>query len=78
MPQAKVRLTFLLMQWQPISTAPYEVDLEIAVLDKEGTHKLVFPCHRIPGGWVKAGTNQWVEVHPTHWREWEGGPSTTS
>jgi hypothetical protein len=77
MPQATVSLTLDSMQWQPITTAPYEADLELAVLDKEGTHKLVFPCHRVPGGWVKAGTSEWVEVHPTHWREWEGGSSTT-
>jgi hypothetical protein len=58
------------MEWQPITTAPYELDLELAVLDAEGIHTLVFPCRRIPAGWLKSSTNQWVEVHPTHWREW--------
>ena len=29
--------------WQPISTAPYERDLELAVMDKDEPHALVFP-----------------------------------
>ena len=61
--------------WRPISTAPFDRDLELAVLDVEGEHALVFPCRRIPGGWIKATNKQWVDVRPTHWREWvqEGG-----
>ncbi len=59
------------MQWQPIATAPYNVDLELAVIDAGGAHALIFPCRRIPAGWLKSGTNQWVDVRPTHWREWK-------
>ena len=59
------------MKWQPIVTAPYNVDLELAVIDHLGAHRLVFPCHRIPTGWLKSETDEWVEVHPTHWRKWE-------
>ena len=60
-----------LMEWQPIATAPYDVDLELAVIDVRETHALVFPCRRIPVGWLKSDTNQWVEVRPTHWRIWK-------
>jgi hypothetical protein len=56
--------------WQPISTAPFDCDLELAVLDDDGPHALVFPCRRILGGWVKAETRSRIEVHPTHWRIW--------
>ena len=59
-----------IMEWQPITTAPYDVDLELAVIDGKGVHAPVFPCRRIPAGWLKSGTNRWVEVRPTHWREW--------
>ncbi len=52
------------MEWQPIAIAPYDRDLELAVIDRTGAHILVFPCHRIPAGWLKSGTNQWVDVHP--------------
>lgn len=58
--------------WRDISTAPFDRDLELAVLDVEGPHALVFPCRRIVGGWMKAGTRERLDVHPTHWREWHG------
>jgi hypothetical protein len=57
-------------QWQPISSAPYDRDLELAVIDAEGPHALVFPCRRILAGWIKSETRGRVEVRPTHWREW--------
>lgn len=58
--------------WQDISTAPFDRDLELAVLDAEGPHALVFACRRIVGGWMKAETRERIDVHPTHWREWHG------
>jgi len=59
------------MEWQPISTAPFDRDLELAVITYDGTHALVFPCRRILGSWVNAETKQRIDVHPTHWREWQ-------
>jgi hypothetical protein len=60
--------------WQPIPSAPYDRELELAVIDDDGPHALVFPCRRVDGGWAKAGSGEWVEVHPTHWREWQLDP----
>jgi len=59
-----------LMEWKPISTAPFDRDLELAVIDRDGPHALVFPCRRILGSWIKAETEERIDVHPTHWREW--------
>ena len=56
--------------WQPIVTAPYDRDLELAVIDGKGEHSLVFPCRRTEQGWVDATTKRRIEVWPTHWREW--------
>ena len=56
--------------WQPISGAPFDRDLELAVVDKDEHHALVFPCRRIAGGWMNAGSKKWIDVSPTHWREW--------
>jgi hypothetical protein len=56
--------------WQPITTAPFDGDLELAVLDGDGAHALVFPCRRILSGWISAETKQRIEVRPTHWRAW--------
>ncbi len=56
--------------WHIISSAPFDRDLELAVIDANGVHALVFPCRRIQSGWIKAGTKQPIDLHPTHWREW--------
>jgi hypothetical protein len=56
--------------WQPIHSAPFDRDVELAVIDKEGPHPVVFPCRRIPGGWLNAESKKWLSIHPTHWREW--------
>jgi hypothetical protein len=61
------------MDWQPISTAPFEGVLELAVIDYDGPHALVFPCRRILRGWVNAETKERVDVRPTHWRTWAQG-----
>ena len=56
--------------WQPIASAPFDRELELAVIDHDGPHALVFPCRRIEGGWMNALTKHRVEVYPTHWRRW--------
>lgn len=73
--QIKVRvnltLQFLVMQWKDIATAPFDGELELAVIDKDGPHTLAFACRRVAGGWINAKTKQEIDVRPTHWREWD-------
>jgi hypothetical protein len=42
-----------IMEWQRISTAPFDRDLELAVIDASGIHPLVFPCRRVLHGWIR-------------------------
>jgi len=56
--------------WQPITTAPYNTELELAVIERDGVHALVFPCRRTKEGWVSIATGKRVVVNPTHWRAW--------
>uniref|UniRef100_Q07NU2 DUF551 domain-containing protein n=1 Tax=Rhodopseudomonas palustris (strain BisA53) TaxID=316055 RepID=Q07NU2_RHOP5 len=56
--------------WQLITIAPYDVDLEVAVIDQDGAHALIFACQRSISGWVNAKNGAPVEIHPTHWRLW--------
>jgi hypothetical protein len=56
--------------WKPIKTAPFNRDLELAVLGYDGAHALVFPCRRILCGWIDAVRKRPVQVSPSHWREW--------
>jgi len=62
------------MDWMPTSNTPFDIDVELDVIDRAGTHALLFPCRRILGGWINARTNRRVEVDPTHWREWTEPP----
>jgi hypothetical protein len=64
--------------WQHVSSAPFDRDLELAVIDDDGPHALVFPCRRISGGWMKAETKERLDVRPTHWREWAEAKETKS
>jgi hypothetical protein len=57
--------------WQhEISAAPFNRDLELAVIDASGEHTILVPCRRVVGGWIKATAERRVNFHPTHWREW--------
>jgi len=61
------------VMWQPITSAPFDRDLELAVFDGDGPHALVFACRRILDGWMNARTRERLDVHPTHWRDWADG-----
>jgi hypothetical protein len=60
-----------LMDWQPIDTAPFDRDLELAVLERDEACALIFRSRRTLDGWINAETKQRIEVQPTHWRVWE-------
>jgi hypothetical protein len=56
--------------WQDVSQAPIDRDLELAVIDDDGSHSLVCPCRRIPDGWLNMEAKTRVDIKPSHWREW--------
>jgi len=57
--------------WQPVSAAPFDLDLQLAVIDNVGeAHALVFPCRRILGGWIDTESKRRLDLIPTHWRPW--------
>jgi hypothetical protein len=56
--------------WEEISTAPYDRDLELAVIERDHVYPLVFACRRTAAGWIKVTTAERISVHPTHWRVW--------
>ncbi len=60
------------MDWQPIDTAPFEQDLELAVIEGGETYSLVFPCRRNGDRWFNSLNGEAVLVRPTHWRYWRG------
>jgi hypothetical protein len=56
--------------WEPIANAPYDRDLELAVVEDQHVHSLVFACRRTVAGWIKASTRERVIINPSHWRPW--------
>ena len=58
--------------WQEISTAPFDRDLELAVIEGDRVYALVFACRRTASGWLKVPAKERVVVSPTHWRLWTG------
>ena len=56
--------------WEPIASAPYDRELELAVIERAEVHGLVFGCRRTSNGWVDARNGVPIFVHPTHWRYW--------
>lgn len=56
--------------WQPVTNAPFEQDIELAVLE-DGLHAVIFPCQRTLVGWVKSDTRERLDISPTHWRAWQ-------
>jgi hypothetical protein len=65
----------ILRDWHPISTAPFDRDLQLSVIEQGEVHALAFPCQRTENGWRDTTTRKPVFVDPTHWREW---PNRTS
>jgi hypothetical protein len=61
------------MDWKPIFSAPFDRNLQIAVIDRGGEHALVFPCRQTEVGWIDTATKRSVPVSPSHWREWDHG-----
>jgi hypothetical protein len=67
------------MEWNLIDTAPFDCDLELAVIDGEGAHALSFPCRHIEGGWIDVENKKRVYyIRPTHWRDWSPDKSRSS
>ncbi|WP_167347729.1 hypothetical protein [Rhizobium ecuadorense] len=74
--QPRVRLALMdrregSVMWRVPVEAPFEQDIELAVIDDEGVHALVFPCQRLADGWINAVTGEVLDIHPTHWRPWQ-------
>jgi hypothetical protein len=60
----------LFMDWKPIDTAPFDREVELAVIDGAGVHTLTFPCRRVFSGWANAETKKRLYyISPTHWRD---------
>lgn len=58
------------LDWETISTAPFDRDLELAVVEGGRVYPLIFACRRTARGWIRVPSMERVTVNPTHWRLW--------
>jgi len=60
-------------KWHPISTAPFNRDLEIRVTGERGPQRIPFPCRRDDEGWINVDLGTRVELDAVDWRVWPDG-----
>jgi hypothetical protein len=58
------------LEWRLISTAPYNRDMELRIIDRHEPFCLPFPCRHTNGGWINSDLGTRVRIDPTHWRVW--------
>lgn len=56
--------------WHPISTAPFNRDLEVCVIERDRYCALPYPCRQTRNGWINSDLDVRVKVEPAKWRGW--------
>jgi hypothetical protein len=59
-------------EWQPISIAPLNREVEVRLEDSLGRYPLFFPCKLVPDrGWMNSLLEVPLPFDPVDWRNWE-------
>jgi len=67
---------FRLQHWHPISTAPYNRDIELRVAEGTAISTLEFPCRQTNAGdWINSDFGTPIKIRPVEWRAWRYGQS---
>ncbi len=56
--------------WHSISTAPFNRDLKLCIIEDGRKYVLPFPCRQTRGGWLNGDLDVHLQVSPTEWRRW--------
>jgi hypothetical protein len=65
-----------LSHWRPASTAPYNQDLELRVVEDGATSALPFLCrHTNADEWINVDLGVPLQIRPVEWRAWLHGKS---
>ena len=56
--------------WHPVSTAPFNRDVEVRIVDAKGLGVAPFPCRQTTSGWINADLYVRMELIPVAWRPW--------
>lgn len=62
--------------WHPISTAPFNQDLDVRVVENGEAITLPFPCrHTNDGKWLNVDLGTHIKIEPVAWRVWQNRTS---
>ena len=65
--------------WHPISTVPFNQDVELRVVDNGESITLPFPCRRTnTDTWINVDLGSTVAIEPVDWRVWQHDQSPQS
>jgi hypothetical protein len=65
-------LQFHLSYWHPISTAPYNQELELRIVQVGEIAPLEFPCLQTNAGqWINVDLGSGINISPVEWRVWQ-------
>jgi hypothetical protein len=56
--------------WQPVSIAPLDRNVQVGITFKNGILAIFFPCRRTEAGWINAIVKAPLLHDPACWREW--------
>jgi hypothetical protein len=61
-----------LSHWHPISTAPYNQELELRINENGEIATLEFPClHTNEEAWINVDLGTELKIKPVEWRAWQ-------
>ena len=67
---------YQLSRWRPVSTAPYNHDLELRVSEDGSVATMPFPCrHTNKDEWINVDLGVPLKIQPVEWRAWRPGKS---
>lgn len=65
-----------LSRWHPVSTAPYNQDLELRVSEDGTITTMPFPCrHTNEDEWINVDLGVPLHIQPIEWRAWQQSKS---
>jgi hypothetical protein len=63
-------------RWRPVSTAPYNQDLELRVTEDGSLATMPFPCrHTNKDEWINVDLGVPLKIQPVEWRVWRQSKS---
>jgi hypothetical protein len=63
-------------RWRPVSTAPYNRDLELRVAEDGSVATVPFPCrHTNKDEWINVDLGVPLKIQPIEWRAWQQSES---